>query len=319
MVQLICSAAEGLSSFEGLQGWFMIWIAFSMFGYLVLTGLSIAEFLYWYVYPTYEKWCTKTNPRYPSPTYVAGEFFLGGVLGPLAVSFVSSIHLFLISNGTFRHHCDTPLTWQHRLLSAVVGVVIIDFYEWGWHYLGHWVESLWTVHKHHHKYYNPTPFGTIADWPIDNFMRSLYPIVCFGVSLTLFGQYLDIDVLYLGLGFILQIYGMYLHCGHELECLPYNSRFWNTSFQHYVHHAVSVKNKPLHTGFFVKLWDDLAGSVYVGTQVLPAVEDQKLGNRSRERWDKEVKPFLPDYSVLCSPGWWLKNWHLAPGLNIWAM
>jgi lathosterol oxidase len=319
MVQLICSAAEGLSSFQGLEGWFMIWMFFSLFGYLVLTGASIAAFIYWYVYPTYEKWCTKTNPKYPSPTYVAGELFLGGILGPLAVSFSMSIHLYLIGNGTLRHHCDTPLTWQHRLLSAVLGVVIIDFYEWFWHYLGHWVDSLWTVHKHHHKYYNPTPFGTIADYPMDNFMRSLYPMVCFAVSLALFGQYLDIDVLYLGLGFALQLYGMYLHCGHELECLPYDSRIWNTSFQHYVHHAVSVKNKPLHTGFFVKLWDNLAGSVYEGTQVLPALEDRRLGNRSRERWEREVKPNLPDYRVLLSLSWWRKNWHLAPGLNVWAM
>merc|ERR1711920_920671 len=116
--------------------------------------------------------------------------------------------------------------------------------------------------------------------------------------MALFGTYLDIDVLYISTGFPNMLYGMYLHCGHELPCLPYDSKIWNTSFQHYVHHAVSVKNKPLHTGFFVKLLDNLAGSVYEGTQVLPALEDWRLGNRSRERWEREVKPNLPDYRVL---------------------
>lgn len=319
MVQLICSVAEQVSAFEGFKAWLMIWLTYSMFVYLVLTGSSIAAFVYYYVYPTYDKWRFKTNPKYPSPTYVAGELFLGGFLGPLGVTVVSSIHLYLIGNGTLRHHCDTPLTWQHRLMSVVLATVITDFYEWGWHYLGHWVESLWMVHKHHHKYYNPTPFGTIADYPMDNFMRSLYVIIVYAVSITVFGQNLDVDMLYLATGFLNMVYGMYLHCGHELPCLPYDSKIFNTSFQHYVHHAVSVKNKPLHTGFFVKFWDRLAGSEYVGTQVLPAIEDQKLGNRSLERWEKEVKPNLPDYSVLLSPSWWAENWRLAPGLNIWTM
>jgi hypothetical protein len=34
--------------------------------------------------------------------------------------------------------------------------------------------------------------------------------------------------------------------------------------QHYLHHAISVKNKPYHTGFFFKLWDQLFGSMYKG-------------------------------------------------------
>jgi len=107
--------------------------------------------------------------------------------------------------------------------------------------------------------------------------------------------------------------------GHELACLPHDHPILNTSYQHYVHHAISVKNKPYHTGFFIKTWDRLAGSVYRGKQVIPAVEDQKLGNRSRERWEKEVAPNLPDYKVLLSPSWWASNWRFAPGLAMGVM
>jgi len=319
MAQIICSVAENLSGYEGIKGWLLVWMAYATFVYVVLTGTSIAAFCYYYVYPTYDKWRFKSNPKYPSAAYVFGELFLGGILGPPVVTFLASLHLHLISNGMLRHHCDTPTTWSYRLFSAVTVVVITDFYEWGWHYLGHYVDALWTVHKHHHKYYNPTPFGTIADYPMDNFMRSTYPIVVYTVSYGLFGMALDLDMLYFATGFVTMIWGMYLHCGHELPSIRYDHPVLNTSFQHYVHHAVSVKNKPYHTGFFVKLWDQLAGSVYDGSQVIPAVEDQLLGNRSRERWEKEVQPHLPDYSVLTSPRWLAKNWHLAPGLAVWIM
>lgn len=318
MVQVICSVAEALAPYDGLSGWLLVWIAYAGFVYVVLTGSSVVAFCYYYVYPTYDKWRFKSNPKYPSASYVLGELFLGGILGPPSVTFVASIHLHLISNGTLRHHCDTPTTWSYRLFSACMVILVTDFYEWGWHYLGHWIDRLWVVHKHHHKYYNPTPFGTIADYPMDNFMRSLYVVVVNAVAFCVVGMPLDLDMVYFATGFITMFWGMYLHCGHELECLPYDHAWLNTSFQHYAHHAISVKNKPFHTGFFIKLWDRLAGSEYTGTQVIPAVEDQKLGNRSLEKWEKDVKPSLPDYSVLFSPAWLSSNWHLAPGLAIWG-
>lgn len=319
MVQVICSIAQGLSFYEGIRGFLLLWMAYAAFVYVVLTGSSIAAFCYYYVYPTYDKWRFKTNPKYPSPTYVLGELFLGGILGPPSVSLVAAIHLFLVANGTLKHHCDTPVTWSYRLFSALFVIIVTDLYEWGWHYLGHWMDNLWVVHKHHHKYYNPTPFGTVADWPVDNFMRSLYVVVVNLVSFCLIGMPLDLDMVYFATGFFTMGWGMYLHTGHELASIPHDHPFLNTSYQHYVHHAISVKNKPYHTGFFVKLWDNLAGSVYKGSQVIPAVEDQKLGNRSRERWEKEVLPNLPDYSVLLSPRWWASNWRLAPGLALWVM
>jgi len=319
MTQIICSVADGLSGFEGITGWFVVWMAYASFAMLLLTGVSMAMFVYYYGYPTYDKWRYKSNPKYPSPTYVLGEFFLGGVMGPFAVTFVSSIHLALIANGSLKSHCETPLTWSYRLYSLAVVVVATDLYEWFWHYLGHYLDNLWVVHKHHHKYYNPTPFGTIADWPMDNFMRSLYPIVVNMVSFTLVGLPADLDMCYFASGFINAIWGTYLHCGHELACIPYDHPFLNTSFQHYAHHAISVKNKPYHTGFLVKFWDNMVGSVYHGDQVIPAVEDQKRGNRSRERWEKEVQPTLPDYSVLFSPRFWASHWRNAPGLSVWLV
>jgi len=74
----------------------------------------------------------------------------------------------------------------------------------------------------------------------------------------------------------------------------------NTSFQHYCHHALSIIGKPYHTGFFFKLWDQLAGSLY-DKECFCAKCSQKAGKRTEEQWAALVKP---DYSVLLKPSFW---------------
>ena len=40
---------------------------------------------------------------------------------------------------------------------------LVDFIEWFYHHLGHRYSALWEVHRHHHKFFNPSPFAVIAD------------------------------------------------------------------------------------------------------------------------------------------------------------
>ena len=49
------------------------------------------------------------------------------------------------------------------------------------------------------------------------------------------------------------VYGIYLHWGFEADALPADHPIMNTSFQHYAHHAISIKNRPYHTGFYFKV------------------------------------------------------------------
>jgi lathosterol oxidase len=79
----------------------------------------------------------------------------------------------------------------------------------------------------------------------------------------------------------------------------------NTSFQHYVHHARSTIRKPLHTGFFFKIWDQLAGSMYQAPpeECLCVKHCIARGERTREAFERVVKP---DYSILLRPSYW---WH----------
>jgi len=74
-------------------------------------------------------------------------------------------------------------------------------------------------------------------------------------------------------------------------------------FQHYLHHAKSIKNKPYHTGFFLQLWDRLFGSVFDG--------DCLCAKCARDNNQRDAKAFetviKPDYSVLWQPSFWQKT------------
>lgn len=85
------------------------------------------------------------------------------------------------------------------------------------------------------------------------------------------------------------------------DALSAHSKWVNTAFQHYLHHARSIFGKPYHTGFFFKVWDNMFGSVWKDECFCVRCEQAK-GNRTREQYDKIEKP---DYSVLLSPQFWL--------------
>jgi len=99
-------------------------------------------------------------------------------------------------------------------------------------------------------------------------------------------------------------YGTMIHVGIDWDFIPIHNQTWlNTPYHHHIHHALSTKNKPLHTGFFLQLWDRTMGSVYTGDKCYCSACDVKAGNRTREAYEKVVKP---DYGVLLKPSFWLE-------------
>jgi sterol desaturase/sphingolipid hydroxylase (fatty acid hydroxylase superfamily) len=67
-----------------------------------------------------------------------------------------------------------------------------------------------------------------------------------------------------------------------VDCLPADHPIMNTSFQHYAHHAISIKNKPYHTGFFFKIWDQMFGTMYQGDQVISVTKKEKKKKRKEK-------------------------------------
>jgi len=65
-------------------------------------------------------------------------------------------------------------------------------------------------------------------------------------------------------------------------------------------------NRPLHTGFFFKLWDQLAGSIYEADHksCLCAGCCKARGERTPEAFAAIAKP---DYSPLLSFSFWLRG------------
>ena len=277
------------------------WLAFSFLGFLSIAFSSAFVFKYYYIDSTFQKWKNKINPEYPSPEKVRDEIIL--MLKGLAFSALCpTISLYLSSHGMSKAYCTFSEENHESLLDHVTQLAWItlcsDFYEWFYHRLGHVYKPFWRVHRHHHIFFNPTPFSVISDEYIDQFARAT-PLIVFPLLVPV-----NMELMFFIYSVFFYFYGVYLHSGHELECLGAHHPIINTTYQHYVHHAKSVYGKPYHTGFFLKLWDQMAGSVYPDP-ACDCVQCQRKqnGERTVEQFNKIVKP---DYSVLWKdPTIWL--------------
>ena len=270
-----------------------------------VSAISLATFgsavLFWRYYwaPTYEQWTRKSNPKFPGPEKVRDEIvqmLKGMVIGALC----PAISVWLAGRGSFtKGYCGMPD--DVSLAQQVGGFFFVwfasDFCEFFYHWLGHVVRPFWNVHKHHHVFFNPTPFAVVADEFFDQFNRAL-PMLIFPILLPL-----NIDVAFLTFSVFFYGYGLYLHWGYELDAISAHHPVLNTAFQHYAHHAKSVFGKPYHCGFMFKIWDQLFGAVWAGPCFCAKCE-REAGRRTREQFAKIVKP---DYSVLLRPSFWLQK------------
>jgi len=258
-----------------------------------LGGLVVFRWLY--MKPTYEQWRWKTTPTFPKPDKVRAEIlqsFKGILMSALPPAL--SIYFANAYPGTklSRGYCGVePHGWAYLIISTLVALVASDFYEFFYHWCGHMFPFMWAEHKKHHVFPNPTPFAVVADEPIDQFMRAL-PLLVFPMFAPL-----NMDAT-LAVWFIMfYSWGVYMHSGFEVPWIDSHSPIINGAYQHHVHHCLAVPYKAYHCGFFVKIWDNLFGSVYKG-ECFCAKCSQAKGKRSREEWDKIEKP---DYAILWNP------------------
>lgn len=267
----------------------------------VLTALTLsitivasgALFLRSYVRPSYEDWLFKSNPVFPATRLVRREI-LQMAKGVAAATLCPALALHLPSRG---YGGLGGYGWAWLVASFFVVWVGSDLYEFAYHRLGHTRRFWWRHHKAHHAFFNPTPFAVVADEPIDQFVRAL-PLL--GIPLVM---PVNMDLMFVTYGLFFYGYGVYLHWGFESRWISAHHPWINTAFQHYVHHAKSTLDRPMHTGFFLQVWDRLAGSVYEAPpeRCLCARCCVARGERSRAAWEALEKP---DYGVLVSPRFW---------------
>lgn len=212
-----------------------------------------------------------------------------------------ALALHLSASGHLRGYCGAPHGLAYEVASFAAMMVACDSFEWAYHWAGHRLPALWARHRHHHVFYNPSPFAVIADDYVDQVVRAAPMLVLPAVAAV------NIDVLFLSFAALFYAYGAYLHWGHETDWPDAHHPWINTAYQHYLHHAKSGSRTPYHTGFFIKLWDQLAGGDKTAEDkargACGCVKCARArGERSRAKWDALPKP---DYSPLLSARFWL--------------
>jgi lathosterol oxidase len=277
---------------------FTTWLALTTLALVLMLIMSGSLFYLYYWRPSYETWRRKTNPKFPKPEMVRREIIQ--MLKGLAVATLCpAAALHLVESGWSHAYAGLgDYGWGYLVFTFFVAWIGSDLYEWAYHRLGHTRMFWWKHHKAHHVFFNPSPFAVIADEPVDQFLRSV-PLLLIPMLMPI-----NMDLLFFTYGAFFYGYGVYLHWGYELRWPDAHHPWINTSFQHYVHHARSHLNKPMHTGFFFKLWDQLAKSEYTAgpDTCLCARCCIERGERTPEAFERIEKP---DYSPLLSLSFWL--------------
>lgn len=286
---------------------FTTWAALTLLAFLLTLVMSGAMFRLYYWRPTFESWRQKSNPAYPKATMVRREV-LQMLKGIYTATLCPALALHLVDAGWSKAYGGLGgYSVGYLVFTFFVAWVGSDLYEFLYHRLGHSRAFWWKQHKSHHVFHNPSPFAVIADDHVDQFIRSA-PLLLLPMVMPI-----NMDLLFLTYGAFFYGYGVYLHWGFELAWPNAHHAWINTSFQHYVHHARSTLHKPLHTGFFFKIWDQLAKSTYDAgpDSCICARCSTARGERTREAFDALEKP---DYAPLLSASFWLRG-EVAPRLE----
>ncbi|MFO0548831.1 MAG: sterol desaturase family protein [Polyangiaceae bacterium] len=281
---------------------FLTWAVMTVLAFVMAMAMSAVVFYFYYAKPTYSRWQYKLNPTYPTPSLVRREV-LQMLKGIVTASFCPALSLHLVDRGWSKAYGGLGgYGVGYLVFTFFVAWITSDFFEFFYHRLGHTTRWGWKEHKAHHVFANPSPFAVIADDLIDQLVRSA-PLLLIPLVMPI-----NMDLLFLTFAVFFYGYGAFLHWGHELSFLSAHNRWINGSFQHYLHHAKSTLLKPIHTGFFFKLWDQMFGSTYPDEgnpeKCLCSACCRSRGERSEEAWAKVEHP---DYSVLLSPSFWAKG------------
>ena len=189
------------------------------------------------------KW--RTQRTWPTAGQVRGEV-IDGTLSMSMVMVVVSGSFWLGLNGHGGLYADPG---QYGLLYIPVSIffvfLVMEVFEWAFHWACHRNSILWLVHKQHHRYSNPSTFGVMADQPVDMLIKAS-PILWIPFLFPIW------DVALIGTFAIMNFaYGTYLHGGFDFPFMPSpHSRFLVAAWHHNEHHSGAVDyNYGFFTGF----------------------------------------------------------------------
>ena len=267
-----------------------------------MAAVTISHFRRLYLNPTFDTWKLKFNKVYPTVPAVTNEIYA------LSKATLATVLLLAFSAQLGRHGYNslfdlTKATATQNAVNFIICFWAVDFYSYAYHLVGHKIPEAWAIHRFHHKFWNPTPFGVIADDCVDQVVRAM-PLLFLPLLIDTLNAAVLASVFALDL-----YYGVLLHSGHENRTARTVAIFFqgltgtdiiNTPLNHFLHHAISGGSTPKYCGFYVTLWDKLFGS-----------EDkenlQKFLHGLETRTVEEfAKTNLPDYGVMGNLGYWMQ-------------
>lgn len=220
------------------HGFFALWAAMTFLGLLTMILFSGAVFYPYYMKPTFERWQLKTNENFPSPALVKKEIIhmcKGLFVATLCPAFTLMASKWGLSKGYCGESSDPSAL--NLFVQTIIIFSFTDLYEYVYHWIGHRFALFWSIHRHHHMFYNPSPFAVIADEWADQFVRTL-PMVFLPAVMPI-----NMDLLFAVFTTLFYGYGVYLHWGYESTVLSAHNPIFNTAYHHYIHHAISAKGR----------------------------------------------------------------------------
>jgi sterol desaturase/sphingolipid hydroxylase (fatty acid hydroxylase superfamily) len=276
-----------------------------------LTGGAMAtvtmfQFRRMYLHANFDTWKLKFNPKYPTVLAVTQEIFA------LTICTIATLALLAVSVQLGMHGYNslfdvTKATASQNIINFAIAFWAVDFYSYAYHLLGHKIPEAWAIHRFHHKFSNPTPFGVIADDMVDQVVRAMpllfLPLLMGTLNWVVLSAVFTCDL----------YYGVLLHSGHENLTARKVANFFegitgtdiiNTPLNHYLHHAISGGSSPKYCGFYVTLWDKLFGS-----EDKQNLEKFMKGLETRTK-EEYAKVEIPNYEILGSASYWMKAMRL---------
>jgi len=122
------------------SNFWITWLALSIIGFFLVIGLASVIFYFYYQHPTYERWKTKSNPKYPPAAMVKSEI-IQMIKGMLSATLCPSLSLFLARNGMSSAYCgsgpDGRYGLGYHIITFIFIWITVDFWEFMYHRIGH--------------------------------------------------------------------------------------------------------------------------------------------------------------------------------------
>ena len=208
------------------------------------------------------------------------------------VTYVGALYTAAQFAKVLQHHFGAPqvsLGAGHPIAATAIQILASEilgtFGAYIFHYAGHKVPLLWTLHQVHHSTDALSPFTAVRGHPVDTVLGvivgSAWRAVSVGVALYFTGGAFTATAI--SLFAILSLASLVqaaLNHTHVPLCYGWFNRLWVGPSFHQIHHSAELKHRDKNLGGGVPVWDWLFGTLYLpraGETFVMGLNHESLG------------------------------------------